>query len=245
MSKEEASALRVKLANSIFVDLDGGFHMGNRWGNWYARSLAAGVERSLARLGMWAYRMSKERAWREDLVKECGWSDRGKAMLRLALKTPDRAFERWSYLLDTIGETKPYAGDSKKRSGAMYQCFVEKDWDNLDNVYRRIQKIKRNIRERFIEKYRSGDIEPLISSIENQLKGYAKESLPDPFQQEFEERKDDFAAIDVKLKISHVATAIAKDVSQHGWNSGWMKNKERIFQWKAQKRSKTKQKSSI
>jgi hypothetical protein len=73
------------------------------WDHWYQRAKAAGLGDVLAELGRAVMREADQHAWSEDLQAECGWKDDGAAMLALALDDPQRARERWQWLMDTDG----------------------------------------------------------------------------------------------------------------------------------------------
>jgi len=48
-------------------------------------------------------REANQHAWEERLKSLCGWRDNGKRMLRFALRSPEKARQRWQRLLDTDG----------------------------------------------------------------------------------------------------------------------------------------------
>jgi len=77
---------------------------GFAWDHWEKWALEDGVESFLAKLGRDVIREAHMHNWPEELKTECGWSDSGREMLRLAQKEPERAQIRWKYLLDSDGD---------------------------------------------------------------------------------------------------------------------------------------------
>jgi hypothetical protein len=73
------------------------------WDKWERRALARGVAPALAAIGRAAMRDAVQRGWGARLQSLCGWGDSGRRMLRLALRNPALARERWSQLLDAGG----------------------------------------------------------------------------------------------------------------------------------------------
>lgn len=73
------------------------------WDFWEKAALAAGVPSDLATLGRAVMREAHQHAWDERLQSLCGWNDRGRRMIRLALRSPATAAKRWQTLLDTDG----------------------------------------------------------------------------------------------------------------------------------------------
>ncbi len=73
------------------------------WDHWQRRALARGVSEKLAHLGRDLMREADQHTWTDELQKECGWSDDGEEMIRLALESPATALERWGYLMETDG----------------------------------------------------------------------------------------------------------------------------------------------
>ena len=146
--KDESKAYLAQDQGSVCVDLCGNFHMKDPWGDWYAIALASGVDQPLALLGMWVYKTSKKRDWKKALKKECGWSDNGREMLKLAKNSPDKASERWNYLMDSVGEKSPIKDKPSRNKGPKPQILTDEDWDNVDKVFSAIVEIKRKVRER-------------------------------------------------------------------------------------------------
>lgn len=72
---------------------------------WQKWALEDGVPEELAGLGRALIREADQHNWSQSLQNECGWSDSGAAMLRLALESPAEARERWEFLLASDGET--------------------------------------------------------------------------------------------------------------------------------------------
>jgi hypothetical protein len=73
------------------------------WDGWEKHALARGVAPVLATLGRAVIREAWQHGWDERHRSLCGWRDDGRRMLRLALRNPALARERWSRLLDTDG----------------------------------------------------------------------------------------------------------------------------------------------
>lgn len=73
------------------------------WDGWEKHALAQGVAAQLATLGRAVIREAWQHGWGEREKALCGWTDDGRAMLRLALKSPELARKRWSRLLATDG----------------------------------------------------------------------------------------------------------------------------------------------
>ena len=73
------------------------------WDYWQAIALAAGVPPELASLGRSVMREAHQHAWSERLQSLCGWNDKGKRMIGLALRSPRTAEKRWQDLLATDG----------------------------------------------------------------------------------------------------------------------------------------------
>lgn len=74
------------------------------WDDWERAALARGVEKELANLGRAVMREASQHDWTERLKSLCGWRDGGKRMIVLALRAPETARRRWSWLLATDGE---------------------------------------------------------------------------------------------------------------------------------------------
>ncbi len=73
------------------------------WDGWQKHALARGVGEDLAALGRAVIREAWQHGWGERERALCGWADDGRAMLRLALKSPETARKRWARLLETDG----------------------------------------------------------------------------------------------------------------------------------------------
>lgn len=78
------------------------------WDYWQKAALAAGVPEDLATLGRAVMREADQHAWDDRLRSLCGWADKGRRMIRLALKSPATAQKRWQGLLDTDGNRGHY-----------------------------------------------------------------------------------------------------------------------------------------
>jgi hypothetical protein len=78
------------------------------WDDWERDALAAGVPRDLAGLGRLTVREAFNHSWDDRLKSLCGWYDRGRRMIRLALRSPATAEKRWQRLLDTDGYRGEY-----------------------------------------------------------------------------------------------------------------------------------------
>ncbi len=83
------------------------------WDDWERDALAAGVPRELAGLGRLTMREAYQHGWDDRLKSLCGWHDRGLRMIRLALRSPETARQRWRRLLDTDG----YRGEHAEKTG--------------------------------------------------------------------------------------------------------------------------------
>jgi hypothetical protein len=73
------------------------------WDDWERAALAAGVPKELAGLGRLTMREAYQHNWDEELKSWCGWRDGGRRMIRLALRSPKKARQRWQRWLDTDG----------------------------------------------------------------------------------------------------------------------------------------------
>lgn len=78
------------------------------WDDWERDALAAGVPKDLAGLGRLTVREAYQHDWSDRLKSLCGWYDRGRRMIRLALRSPETARNRWQWLLDTDGHRGEY-----------------------------------------------------------------------------------------------------------------------------------------
>ena len=83
------------------------------WDDWQKAALAAGVPEDLAGLGRLTMREAFQHLWDARLQSLCGWHDQGKRMIRLALRSPEKAEKRWQRLLDTDG----YRGEYDEQTG--------------------------------------------------------------------------------------------------------------------------------
>jgi hypothetical protein len=73
------------------------------WDDWEAWALAQGLDRDLAALARLTIREAYQHQWSDRLKSLCGWQDDGGRMLRLALRSPEKARQRWNRLLETDG----------------------------------------------------------------------------------------------------------------------------------------------
>jgi len=83
------------------------------WDDWEKDALAAGVSEELAGLGRLTVREAVQHDWDEHLKSLCGWYDRGQRMIKLALRSPEKARQRWNRLLETDG----YRGEYDPKTG--------------------------------------------------------------------------------------------------------------------------------
>lgn len=83
------------------------------WDRWGKKAKERGVREDLAELGLLVKREAVMHSWPAPLQKECGWSDSGEAMIRLALEHPEKAKKRWDWLLETDGGR----GSSDEKTG--------------------------------------------------------------------------------------------------------------------------------
>jgi hypothetical protein len=83
------------------------------WDDWEKDALAAGVPKALAGLGRLVVREAYQHDWSDRLKSLCGWYDRGRRMIKLALRSPATAEKRWQRLLDTDG----YRGEYDAQTG--------------------------------------------------------------------------------------------------------------------------------
>lgn len=74
------------------------------WDDWQRWALAQGLSADLAQLGRAVIREAYQHGWEDRLQALCGWRDDGLRMLRLALRSPEKARQRWQRLLGTDGE---------------------------------------------------------------------------------------------------------------------------------------------
>jgi hypothetical protein len=73
------------------------------WDDWERWALAQGLYRDLAALARLTIREAYNHTWSDRLKSLCGWRDNGGRMLRLALRSPEKARQRWNRLLETDG----------------------------------------------------------------------------------------------------------------------------------------------
>ena len=89
------------------------------WDDWERAALAGGVEKDLANLGRAVMREAYQHDWNLCWKVECGWNDEGRKMIALALRSPVKADERWSWLL---------ASDGERRDPESYEWIGEDSW---------------------------------------------------------------------------------------------------------------------
>jgi hypothetical protein len=73
------------------------------WDDWARDAVAAGVSQDLAGLGRATMREAYQHDWTDRLKSLCGWYDRGRRMIKLAIRSPATARQRWNHLLATDG----------------------------------------------------------------------------------------------------------------------------------------------
>jgi hypothetical protein len=73
------------------------------WDDWERWALAQGLDRDLAGVARLTIREAYQHQWSDRLKSLCGWRDDGGRMLRLALRSPEKARQRWNRLLETDG----------------------------------------------------------------------------------------------------------------------------------------------
>jgi len=78
------------------------------WDDWEAYAKANGVPEALASLGRATIREAYQHGWSRKLKSLCGWKDDGQRMVKLALRSPERAKNRWNRLLETDGNRGHY-----------------------------------------------------------------------------------------------------------------------------------------
>jgi hypothetical protein len=98
--EDEADAAGPRLREE---DVMGSAYGAYPWDGWEKHALAQGVAADLATLGRAVIREARQHGWNEREKALCGWTDDGRAMLRLALKNPALARKRWGRLLETDG----------------------------------------------------------------------------------------------------------------------------------------------
>ena len=78
------------------------------WDHWEQYAKARGVPERLAVLGALVIREAYQHDWEPRLKSLCGWRDDGRRMIKLALRSPERARRRWRRLLSTDGYQPVY-----------------------------------------------------------------------------------------------------------------------------------------
>ena len=78
------------------------------WDDWEAWAIAQGLDRDLAALARLTIREAYQHQWSDRLKSLCGWRDDGGRMLRFALRSPEKARQRWDRLLETDGGRGEY-----------------------------------------------------------------------------------------------------------------------------------------
>ncbi len=73
------------------------------WDRWQIRALAAGVPPDIARLGRSLIRAGHQTDWGDCHSPQCGRSDDGNDMLRLAMRDPREAQSQWRSLVAECG----------------------------------------------------------------------------------------------------------------------------------------------
>ena len=73
------------------------------WDGWKKKALAAGVGEDLATLGRAVMREAYQHGWDDRLKSLCGWNDDGRRMIKLALRSPEKARRRWDKLMQSDG----------------------------------------------------------------------------------------------------------------------------------------------
>ena len=76
---------------------------GYPWDDWKTKALSLGVRPDVANMGRSVMREAHQHVWDDKLHILCGWGDDGKRMIKLALRSPDKAYKRWGRLLATDG----------------------------------------------------------------------------------------------------------------------------------------------
>ena len=89
------------------------------WDYWQHMALKRGVPTELATLGRALMREASQHAWDDRLRSLCGWSDEGRRMIALALRSPETARRRWGWLL---------ASDGQRIDPATYEWVGEDSW---------------------------------------------------------------------------------------------------------------------
>jgi len=83
------------------------------WDDWERWAIDQGLNPDLAGLGRAVIREASQHCWEERLQSLCGWHDDGRRMLRLALRSPEKARKRWERLMETDG----YRGEYDPKTG--------------------------------------------------------------------------------------------------------------------------------
>ena len=103
---ETSPLIREALRESLDVLSTQGFCVYGQypWDYWQRMALERGVSEELATLGRSVMREASQHAWGERLRSLCGWNDEGRCMIALALRSPETARQRWSWLMVTDGQ---------------------------------------------------------------------------------------------------------------------------------------------
>ncbi|TWU62348.1 hypothetical protein V7x_40770 [Crateriforma conspicua] len=80
---------------------------GFEWDAWKLKADMKGVPTDLACLGRDLMREAFEQSWSKELQAECGWKDRGIAMIELAMTSPSVARQRWTELMYPETRSRP------------------------------------------------------------------------------------------------------------------------------------------
>jgi len=93
------------------------------WDDWHRHALARGLDAELAGLGRLLVREAFNHGWEPCLLRACGWSDDGQALLAFALRAPKTAQRQWDILMRTDG----LRGDYPARSTDWTWGFLRAD----------------------------------------------------------------------------------------------------------------------
>jgi len=107
------------------------------WDDWKKAALAAGVSEDLAGVGRLTMREAFQHDWSEGLKGQCGWSDQGQGMIKLALRSPRKARRQWNILLRTDGLRGDYPPSPKLRRPGRARS-IEWVWGYLRSDARRL-----------------------------------------------------------------------------------------------------------
>ena len=97
------------------------------WDDWEKDALAAGVPKDLAGLGRLVVREAYQHDWSDELKSFSGWYDQGRRMIKVALRSPEKARKGWERLLDTDG----FRGDYHPRTGEWTWGYLKPDAQRL------------------------------------------------------------------------------------------------------------------